>query len=161
MLRRFVFTFIGLALSIAGCGKPDYKQIADDRVRNLFFEKYEKCEAIPFFEQQGKFFDFDSTTSVDREVILPLLKRLLEVHHSEQWVLLRPGKADSAVALFIELADDEEVVERMAQAVQEADDAFSGFIVQQWGYEWLGIALVDESAYAFLKKADPHVDKQR
>jgi hypothetical protein len=57
--------------------------------------------------------------------------------------------------LFIELPDDEEIVEQMAQVVQEADDAYSRFIVQQWGYEWLGIALVDETAYAFLKKADP------
>jgi hypothetical protein len=122
------------------------------------------CEAVSSgtrFAPCGVAFAFDSTTSVDREVVLPLLKRLQEVYQSEQWVLLRPGNADSAVALFIELPDDEEVVERMAHVVQEADDAYSGFIVQQWGYEWLGIALVDETAYAFLKKVDPNVDKQR
>jgi hypothetical protein len=161
-MRGFVFVGLGLALLCAvGCGKPDYKQIADDRVQNLLFDKYEKCEAIPFFERQGKFFDVDATTTVDRDVILPLLKRLTEVEQTEQWVMLKPGESDTAIALLVRLPDDPDTEERMAQAVQEADDQYSGFIIQQWGHEWLGMALVDQAGYEFLKKANPNVEKQR
>ena len=155
------FVFAGLGVALCGCGQPDYKQIADDRVQDLLFDKFERCEAIPFFEEQGKFFDVDATTTVDRDVILPLLRRLREVDQTEQWVLLRPGKADSAVALVVRLPENSHTVERMAQAVQEADDGYSGFIIQQWGHEWLGMALVDQAVYEFLKKANPDIDKQR
>jgi hypothetical protein len=161
MTRWFVVVYLGLALSAAGCGKPDHKQIADDRVRNLLFDKFEKREAIPFFEQQGKFVDIDATTTVDRDVVLPLLKRLSEVQPTEQWVMLKPGQADTAVALLVRLPEDPETEDRMAEVVQQADDQYSGFIIQQWGYEWLGMALVDQTGFEFLKKVNPDVEKQR
>ena len=52
-------------------------------------------------------------------------------------------------------------VDRMAQVVQEADDQFPGFIVQQWGHEWLAIDFLDQESYEFLKKSNPGMDKQR
>jgi hypothetical protein len=160
-MRGFMFVCFGLGLCAAGCGKSDYKQIADDRVRDLLFDKFEKRDAIPFFEQQGKLFDADATTTVDRDVILPLLMRLTEVQPTEQWVLLKPGQTDTAVALVVRLPEDLETEDRMAEVVQEADDRYAGFIIQQWGHEWLQMALVDQAGYQFLKKSNPDVDKQR
>jgi hypothetical protein len=162
MKRWFTLLVIGLVLCATGCGgKPDYKRIADERVQDLLFDKYDRREAIPFFEESGQFFDTDATTSVDREVVLPLLRRLAEIDRTEQWVMLKPGMTDAALALLVKLPGDPEVVERMAEVVQEADDGYSGFIIQQWGYNWLQMALVDQSAYEFLKKSDPDVDIQR
>jgi hypothetical protein len=162
MTCRAVCISIGLALCAAGCGgNPDYKRIADDRVQELLFDKYERREAIRFFEESGRFFDADATTSVDRDVVLPLLQRLAEIDRTEQWVMLKPGKTDAALALLVKLPDDPEVVDRMAEVVQEADDGYSGFIIQQWGYDWLQMALVDKAAYEFLKKSNPDVDIQR
>jgi hypothetical protein len=162
MTRWLLILPVGIVLCAAGCGgKPDYKQIADDRVEQLLFDRYEKREAIPFFEERGQFFDTDATTAVDREVVLPLLRRLAEVDRTEQWVMLKPGKTDAALALLVQLPDDPDIVDRMAEVVQEADDGYSGFIIQQWGYDWLQMALVDQAAYQFLKKTNPDVDKQR
>lgn len=158
-LRPVILVLLSLVLS--GCGKPDYKQIADDRVRDLLLDKFEKREAIPFFEQQGKFFDVQRETTVDRDVILPLLKRLAEVDRTEQWVMLHPGQTNTAIALMVRLPEDKGRVDRMAQRVQEADEQYAGMIVQQWGYEWLGLALVDKAGHEFLKKVDPSIDKQR
>jgi len=160
MMHRLILLSAAVAIC-AGCGKPDYKRIADDRVQELLFDKYDRREAIPFFEERGQFFDVDATTSVDRDVVLPLLQRLAEVDRTEQWVMLKPGKTDAALALLVKLPDDPDVVDRMAEVVQEADDGFSGFIVQQWGYDWLQMALVDQAAYEFLKKTNPDIDQQR
>ena len=162
MTRWFYLLPVAIGLFATGCGgKPDYKRIADDRVQELLFDQYERREAIPFFEERGHFFDADATTSVDRDVVLPLLQRLAEVQRTEQWIMLKPGTTDAALALLVKLPDDPDVVERMAEVVQTADDGYSGFIVQQWGYDWLQMALVDQAAYEFLKKTNPDIDKQR
>ena len=92
---------------------------------------------------------------------MPLLKRLKELAATEQWVMLRPEKKNSAYAVVIKLPPDPALVDRMADAVQEADDKFSGFILQQWGREWLLIDLIDQQSYEFLKKTNPDIDKRR
>ena len=67
-MRCAVCVTIILALLAVGCRK-DLKQIADDHVRNDMLQKYEKREAIPFFEQKGKYFDTDATTDVDQKAL--------------------------------------------------------------------------------------------
>ncbi len=151
---------LGLALCASGCGK-DIQEIADQHVRKDMLDKHEKRAAIPFLEKQGQFFDLDGTTHVDREVVVPLLKRLKAIAATQQWAMLRPEKKNSAYGVLIELPKDPKIVDRMADAVQEADDKFSGFILQQWGHEWLLIDLIDQQSYEVLKKADPDIDKQR
>jgi hypothetical protein len=49
----------------------------------------------------------------------------------------------------------------MADAVPEADDKFSGLILQQWGHEWLMIDLIDQESYEILKKSNPDIDNPR
>ena len=49
----------------------------------------------------------------------------------------------------------------MADAVQEADDKFSGLILQQWGHQWLVIDLIDQQTYETMKKSNPDIDNQR
>ena len=75
--------------------------------------------------------------------------------------MIRPEKANSAYGMLIALPNDPKMVDQMAEAVQEADDKFSGLILQQWGHKWLLIDLIDKDAYEFLKQNDPDVDKQR
>jgi hypothetical protein len=160
-MRGQIIVWLGLMLCCGGCGKPDLKQIADSRVRNMLLTRYQKTEAIPFLEQQGKLFDAEAMETVDRDVVLPLLQRLQEVDHTEQWVMLRPGKTDSGFALLIQLPADIKIVDRMAEAIEQADDQFSGFIVQQWGQEWLALGLMDQGTYDIMKKSNPNIDKQR
>jgi hypothetical protein len=161
-MRANVLICLGLAVFAAGCaGETDWKEVGDDNVRDGLFTTHERREAIPFFEQNGRYFDIDAETSVDRDVVLPLLKRLNEVAATEQWVCLRPKTDDWAGALVIGLPESQETVEQMAQVVQEADERYSGFIVQQWGHEWLAIDFLDQQTYEFLKKSNPDMDKQR
>ena len=151
---------LALVLCASGC-KRDIKDFADDHVRKDMLAVHEKREALPFFENHGRFYDLNDTTHVDRDVVVPLLKRLKELTPTPQWAILRPEKANSAYGVLIGLPNDPKIVDRMADAVQEADDKFSGFILQQWGHEWLLINLIDQPAYEAMKKADPDIDNQR
>jgi hypothetical protein len=72
-----------------------------------------------------------------------------------------PEKKDSAYGLLIGLPKDPKTVDRMADAVQEGDDKFSGLILQQWGHEWLVINLIDQQSYETLKKSNRDIDNQR
>lgn len=159
-MRALICLCVGLTFFAVGC-RRDIPKMADDHVRKNLLAKRDKREAIPFFEEKGSFFDQDSSTSVDKDVLLPLLKRLQEVAPTEQWVMLKPGQTNEAFALLVALPGDSAVVDRMAEAVQESDDKFSGFILQQWGHEWLSIDLVNQETYEFLKKSNPDIDKQR
>ncbi len=161
-MRCFALLSLGIVLCAAGCSsKPDWKQVGDENVTENLFANNERREAIPFFEKQGRYFDMDESTTVDRDVVLPLLKRLNEVVPTEQWAIIRPKKDDWAAALVIALPDNEKTVDRMAQVVQEADDKYSGFIVQQWGHAWLAVDFLDQETYEYLKKSNPDMDKQR
>jgi hypothetical protein len=149
-----------LVLAAGGC-RQDIQDVADRHVRNDMLAHHDKREAIEFLEKHGQFFDMDGTTHVDRDVVVPLLKRLKELTPTQQWAVLRPEKRDAAFAVLIELPKDRKLVDRMADAVQEADDKFSGLILQQWGHEWLMINLIDQESYEILKKSNPDIDNQR
>ena len=158
--NRRLIAFVIMVVSACGC-RQDFQEIADDHVRKDVLAGYEKIPALSFFEKQGRFFDMDESTHVDHEVVVPLLKRLLEIAPTPQWAVLRPKTPKVASAVLIGLPKDARTVDRMADAVQAADDNFSGFIVQQWGHEWLMIDLIDQQAYEVLKKSNPDIDKQR
>jgi hypothetical protein len=160
---RFALVFcVGMVVCAAGCGgTPDWQEVGDDNVRNGLFPTHERREAIPFFEQNGRYIDRDEATTVDRDIVLPLLKNLQQVAATEQWVMIRPSDTNWAGALVVELPENSETVDRMAAVVQEADDKFPGFIVQQWGHEWLAMDFLDKETYEFLKKSNPEMDTQR
>jgi hypothetical protein len=149
-----------MVLSACGC-RNDFQEIADNHVRKDVLAGYEKVPALSFFDKQGRFFDMDESTHVDHEVVVPLLKRLSEIATTPQWAVLRPKTPNVASAVLIGLPKDPRTVDRMADAVQAADDNFSGLILQQWGHEWLMIDLIDQQAYEALKKTNPDIDKQR
>jgi hypothetical protein len=152
--------WLGSALFFGGCGN-DIQEFADRHVQKDMLDQHDKREAISFLEQHGQFYDIDATTHVDREVVLPLLKQLKELAPTEQWAMMRSEKGNSAYGVLIELPNDAKIVDRMAEAVQAADDRFSGFILQQWGHRWLLINLIDQQAYESLKTSNPDLDKQR
>lgn len=160
-MRRFTVVAFSLVLSAGGCGSRDFQEVADQHVRKDLLGKREKCEAIEFFEKKGHFYDVGTSTTADKDVVLPLLKELKEVAPTDQWVLLKPESTNEALAVLIALPADIKVVDRMAEVVQKADDRFSGFILQQWGHEWLSIDLINKETYEFLKKSNPDIDTQR
>lgn len=148
------------AACVAGCGR-DLMGVADRNVETLVQAHHEMREAIPFLETGGRFFDFDQTTTVDRTIVLPMLKSIREIAVTEQLVLLRPEERDWAFGLLVKLPHDAATVDRMARAVEDADAQFPGLILQQWGREWLMMNLIDQPTYEFLKQNDPDIDKQR
>lgn len=158
--QRIFLLCLALALCASGCSK-DLKAMGDRHVQKDLLDKHQKEPAIPFFEKQGRLFDQDDTTHVDQEIVLPLLKRLQTIAPSEQWVMLRPNKKNAAYALLVKLPGDRRVEDRMAEAIQQADDNFPGLILQQWGHEWLLMDLIDQKSYEYLKKVRPNIDKQR
>ena len=155
-----VGALLGATLFAAGC-RNDIKDFADRHVQTDMLDQHEKREAITFLENKGQFFDLDSNTHVDREVVLPLLKRLKELAPTEQWAMLRPEDKHSAYGMLIALPAESKIVDEMADAVQEADDKFSGCILQQWGHRWLLINLIDQQTLEYLKQANPDLENQR
>jgi len=144
-----------LTSCLSGCGKPDYKKFADKMVQKNVLEKRESRRAIEFFEEDGHFFDDEeSGTNVDREILLPLLKRLMDIASTEQLAMLHPDDKNRALVLLVELPKDAEARKKMEQAVSEADDRFDGEILQQWGHEWLQMDVVDKETSDFLKEAE-------
>lgn len=152
--RWLILMSLMVALCASGC-REDIKATADERVRETLLDTQEKREAIPFLETGGRFKDPDATTTVDRDVVLPLLKRLHEISPTEQWAIIRPNDTTWAFALLIELPKDKPTVERMAEVVLEAEGKFSGMILQQWGHEWLSVDFIDEKGAEMMKKAYP------
>jgi hypothetical protein len=159
-MERIVFVGLAIALCASGCQK-DLKAMGDQHVRRDMLDKHKKQEALEFFAKNGRFFDTDNTTHVDRDVVVPLLKRLQSIAPTEQWVMLRPERKNSAYAVLVQLPGDAQIQDQMAEAIQQADDNFSGFILQQWGHEWLAMDLIDQKSYEYLKRVRPNIDKQR
>jgi hypothetical protein len=141
------------AVSLAGC-RTDYQELGDEHVRQNLLGKLERREAIPFFEARGRFSDLDDETTVDRDVVLPLLKRLQQITPTDQWAVLRPNSLDWALALVVKLPRDAAAVQRMVQAVRQADEQYAGRILQQWGHEWLSLDLVDQAGAEFFDQAE-------
>jgi hypothetical protein len=160
MRRSISCAAMALAVCILGCGR-DIQDVADQHVQRDLLDRHEKRAALTFFEQKGQFFDVDANSHVDREIVVPLLKRIKELAPTEQWAMLRPEKQNSAYAMLVKLPKDRKVVDQIAEAVQEADDNFPGLILQQWGREWLLFDLIDQQAYETLKKSNPDIDQQR
>lgn len=149
-----------LILGTLGC-RPDYKRTADDLVEETYLGSEQRCNAIPFFEDGGRYFDDDDSTAVDREILLPLLKQLHDVARSQQWVVPHKDDAKRAFAILIELPHDKVLFDKMAKRVEEADARFPGLILQQWGHRWLSLDFVDEEQAEFFKRADPTIERQR
>jgi hypothetical protein len=160
VVRGPLYVLLVLPLCAIGC-RNDIQEVADRHVQQDMLDKHDKREAISFLEDHRQFYDLDGTTHVDREIVLPLLKRLKELAQTEQWAMLRPEKANSSYGLLIALPDDPQIVDRMADAIQEADDKFSGFILQQWGHRWLLIDLIDQQTFEHLKASNPDIANQR
>jgi hypothetical protein len=158
--QQMILAWLALAICAGGCGK-DFKSIGDQHVQKDFLEKHPKQEALPFFANQGKYCDLDNSTHVDSEIVVPLLQRLHAIAATEQWVMLRPNRKNTAYALLVKLPSDRHIEDQMADAVQEADDRFPGLILQQWGHEWLLMDLIDQKTYEILKKSRPNIDHQR
>ena len=153
--------FAGLiALACCGCG-TDYQEFADDQVDSILKDAETKVEAIPFFEQKGRYFDADGTTTVDRDVVLPMLKVLKEIAPTEQWVIPDNDDPKTAFAVYVKMPSDLKIGSRMVDAVEYADDQFSGFILQQWGHDWFYFQLIDKETYEFHKANRPNMDQQR
>ena len=149
-----------LVLGTLGC-RPDYKRTADNMVEENYLKSEQRCTAIPFFEKGGRYFDDDDSTTVDREILLPLLKQLHDLARSQQWVVPHKDDAKRAFAILIELPRDKATLDKMAQTVEKADAQFSGLILQQWGHRWLSLDFVDEEQAEFFKRADPATEHQR
>jgi hypothetical protein len=160
-MRAIYWLGLGLIWATLGCGRHDIKDSADQYLEGGLMASTEKQQAIPFFEGKGHYYDTDTTTNVDREIVLPLLKRLNELAPTEQWALHEKTKSDTAVAVVVGLPKNAQLVDRMAEAVQEADAKFPGFIVQQWGNQWLLFSLIDEETHAYFLSQNPNFDKQR
>lgn len=160
VMRSIMPLVLGWVLCASGCGK-DYKKVADRMVEQNLLKQEGRCEAIGFFEQGGHLFDQDDTTTVDRDVVLPMLKQVRETARTGQWVVPQSNNPKQALALLIELPDDKATVDRMAKDVEAADDKFSGLILQQWGHQWLSLDLIDQETAEFFKRTDPDLERQR
>lgn len=153
-----------LLLMACGCGGKDYKQIGDKMVTEAFDQHGPRVEAIPFFEKGGRYYDKEDDTRpnfVDREILLPMLKKLQETYRTDQWVIPTKDDPNMAMYVLVALPANKNAEDALAKVVEEYDQKFDGLILQQWGHEWLSIDFMSKESLEFFKKSDPDIEKQR
>ena len=160
-VTRWSILTVLLAL-VSGCSQ-DLQRTADTMVAYEFLRDGTHVRAIPFFLDSGRYYEQETSdsTSVDQQIVLPMLKDLNALCPLAQWVV--PDKKDPklAFAVLVELPDDTIKVDAMAKIVESADAKFDGMILQQWGHKWLSLDFIDQETAEFFKQDDPDFDKQR
>lgn len=137
----------------AGCG-PSRAEVEaarmDRQVEVDWMEGHEVVNAIQFFEGGGHYEDLEpDQTSIDRNHVLPLAKRLQqELKMDPLVVLIDP---ETAFALVAELPPQEESRAKLRTILNEADEAFPGFVFDNWGQRWLSVDLLNETETKVLK----------
>ena len=159
VMSRFWLSAVFL-LCAAGCGE-DFKQTADSNVEAYIQQHLDRVPAVEFFEAGGSYYDDEESPEVDREILLPMLKQLLEISDTGQWVLPSKDDPKRAFAVLVEIPADKNIEQSMARIVEEADKRFDGLILQQWGHRWLSLDFLDQESVEFFKQSDPDFEKQR
>jgi hypothetical protein len=170
MLRRLTFLLLLMLLATTSGCRKDFKKVADKMVEDDILKGRTPVTAIPFFEQGGRYYDEEldeeqsdqsQAINVDRDIVLPMLKRLLETTRTEQWVVPDTNDSQRAFALLVALPSNKQTENAMAKVIEEFDAKYDGLILQQWGHKWLSIDFLDKDSVEFFKKTDPNIEKQR
>lgn len=142
----------GILLLVVGLGflfppnfVPDLRPLTDGEVQ-MWMEESEQQDAIEFLEQGGRYADREyASQQLDEKVVMPLLQRLRDEVGQESIALLMEQNPRYASAMAVKLPSDEARRLQLQSIFIEADEAFSGIILRQYGHTWMHFEIADEA----------------
>jgi hypothetical protein len=140
-------------IQVAGCGSSAINDpvALDKQIEKDWMPDREMVDAISFLEGGGKYEDFDEASTIDQTCVLPLLKRFRDELSLSPRALLEDPQL--AMAILVEVPEDASRRTRLRKMLQEADESFSGLLMDNWGQKWLSLDFLDDNEVAALKKA--------
>ncbi|MFO1005859.1 MAG: hypothetical protein U0929_07870 [Planctomycetaceae bacterium] len=123
----------------------DFRAISDKIVEQDWMVNLKKVDAIEFLNGGGHFADHDASqgADLDKNVVRPLVERLKSEGQLEVIALI-DQIPDRAFSMAARLPEDRERLLLIKRIVREADEAFPGVIMRQYGYHWMYFTVLDE-----------------
>ncbi len=147
----------GLAVGFNSCSEqPDRLARFDATVDGSWRKNWKWVEAIPFFEAGGQYADEGDRkkSSLDRDHILPLLKRMQDRHQLRWQAVVDKKKTRLAVAIVAELSSEPGVVDAIETSLAEEQKTFPGVVLIQVGHRWLTVEFLNERQSKRLLEMD-------
>ena len=124
----------------------DFKAITDKQVEQDWIVNLKKVDAIEFLNGGGHYADIEPVEDLemDQKVVRPLVERLKKDARLEVFALI-DQIPDRAFAFAARLPEDHSQRLLIKRIVKEADDAFPGVILRNYGYHWMYFSVLDET----------------
>lgn len=123
--------------------RVDLKEVTDARIDD-WIKTYPQQDAIEFLEKGGKFSDKNpQLVGMDREVVLPFLKRLADETHNRAIVLLYKENPKIAGAAAVPMPSDSSALKDLKSFMVREDKAYDGVILRQYGRHWMYLDFMD------------------
>jgi hypothetical protein len=138
---KLVAMLMVLNLTLFGCGQGiDSKAHLDGLINDIWLVDFDTRDAIEYLQNGGTHYDYIESdgTTVDADVVLPLLTRLRDEFQTEIVAVLET-EMNWAWVLLVKLPANPVARQQIDDVVQEAANAFEGVISTEWGYQWLAI----------------------
>ena len=120
-------------------------EIHDGQIEAGWMVDREQVDAVTFLEEGGVYENKPEKADVDRTYLLPLLKQLKDDFELSPVALLDEPRIAFAVVIDVSgLSAEDGQRSGVVDAIQAADDAFPGLLVDKWGGRWLSLDLFDE-----------------
>ncbi len=148
-MRKWIIVVLVAAALLGGYywSRPrfDFRAIADRQIEQDWMVNLKKVDAIEFLNGGGYYADIEPNKDLkmDKNVVRPLVERLKKDGRLEVLALI-DEVPDRAVVITARLPEDREQLLLVKRIVKEADDAFPGVILRQYGYHWMYFAVLDE-----------------
>lgn len=148
-MRKWIITALIVAL-LAGwymLSRPrvDFRAMADKAVEQDWMVNLKKVDAIAFLNGGGHFADNEigRGEDLDKNIVLPLVNRLKKDAQVEVMALI-DQQPDQAFSMVARLPEEHERLLLVKRIIKEADDAFPGVLLRQYGYHWMYFSVLDE-----------------
>ncbi len=148
-MRRWIIAALGIALLggwfVLSRPKHDFRAISDKIVEQDWLVNLKKVDAIEFLNGGGHFADHEASqgADLDKNVVRPLVERLKNEAQLEVIALI-DQIPDRAMSMAARLPEDRESLLLVKRIIREADAAFPGVIMRQYGYHWMYFSVLDE-----------------
>jgi hypothetical protein len=139
------FAILAVLSLAAGCGQGiDSRSHLDDLINSVWLVDFETRNAIEYLETGGAHYDYleSDGTTVDADVVLPLLKRLQDEFQVETLAVLETDQ-NWAWVLLVRLPANPLARQQIEAAVRESSAGFD--VSLEWGYQWLAIDFIEET----------------
>ena len=144
---------IGLLL-LSGCSDsdPTEAESLDNQIDESWMEDRKLVDAVSFFEGGGIYESTPQYSDIDEHSVLPLIRRMKNEFGLNVQAMLDHDDPEIAFAIVADISQCDDRAP-LAWAIEEADQAFAGMILDNWGNKWLSIDVLDEGETSELEEA--------